>query len=71
MTITEYIAKLEAIRAEHGELLVDTFRGSGIRTEAPDPRVAYRKILSPRESRPSFWDQTDGLTKKGSKVVQV
>lgn len=74
MTITEYIKHLEDIRAEHGELEVDTEGFSG-RRSAREPVVTYRKILGKRESRQEFWmdyswDPTMRCA-KGQKVVRV
>lgn len=55
MTITEYIQRLEDIRAEHGELEVETSDFYGRRCSAFQPDVAFRRILSKRESKPQFW----------------
>lgn len=42
MTITEFIAKLEQLRAEHGDLPVAVDRTSGIRAAVPEIDEASR-----------------------------
>ena len=71
MTITQYIAHLQYIREEHGELEVEKYGVCNERQSAPPPLIGYRKILSKRESKPCFW--YSGLTEeqKGEKVVKL
>ena len=69
MTISEYIRELEAIRAEHGELEIETYGLSCGRCPASTPTIAYKKILAGRQRRPAFWSYD--LKTKGEKVVRV
>ena len=71
MKISEYVQALEAIEAEHGDLEVETEAPWG-RGGARHPEVAFRRILTGRKSRPSFWYPLDpSLSEKGEKVVRV
>jgi hypothetical protein len=72
MKISEYIQLLQAMQAEHGDLQVDCYGNRG-RTEAGPPEIAYRKVLSKRESRPDFWNDwyTGDQGKKGEKVCRL
>lgn len=71
MKISEYIAKLEAIKAEHGDLPVDTLGGDGRHEITYGPAVGFRKILKGRESRPGFWSDYMPIDQKGEKVVCI
>lgn len=71
MKISEYIASLETIKAEHGDLEIDCYNPYRGRMEARDPVIQYRRILKPRERRDEFWNTWDGGDRKGDKVVRV
>lgn len=70
MKISEYIAKLESIKAEHGDLEVETNMGMS-RWPVWVPVVAHKLILGKRERTPRFWMEWDGEERKGEKVVRV
>lgn len=58
MTITEYISHLEAIRAEHGELLMvqqGMSTVSGAVTPAVPPKVKHMRNLNKRETQERIW----------------
>lgn len=73
MKISEYILALEVIQAVHEDLEVECLGGNGTRKVAPPPNIAYRKILSKRESREEFWEDwfSDHVGKQGEKVCKV
>ena len=75
MRISEYIAALETIKAEHGDLEIDTDSYNGARISARPPEIAYRQVLKPRESKPVFWRDFSGHWRlqheRGEKVVRV
>lgn len=70
MKISEYIVALEMIKDEHGALEVDSDWVRGRRTVAV-PVIAFRKILSKRESKDEFWDSYLDESAKGEKVCRV
>lgn len=71
MKISEYIAKLSEIQAQHGDLEVDEEFITG-RRSAQGPVVAYRRIMNNRQRRPAFWSEYgDDPASKGQKVVRV
>jgi hypothetical protein len=71
MKISEYIAALETIKAEHGDLEVQTHSGYG-RSEARDPKLAYEMVLKGRESSPRFCGEYErDESRRGEKVCRV
>ena len=56
MKISEYIAELEKIKAEVGDVEVQT-EGYGGRIEAYAPSIQYALILSGRQHKPRFWSK--------------
>jgi hypothetical protein len=72
MKISEYVAALNALAAEHGDLDVETFDVSCNRVPAAPPRIEYRRILDSRKTKQKFWDRhTTGLAHRGDKVCAV
>ena len=75
MNISEFVAELEAIKAEHGDLDVETYDAIGYRKEAWKPEIAYRLILKGREHSPRFWNAylpaEERESRKGTKVCKV
>lgn len=71
MRISEYIAALEAIKAEHGDLEVETTGFDLQRIAARKPEIEFRKILSGRNRSPRFWNTWNGDAAKGEMVVRV
>lgn len=73
MKISEYIKALETIRAEHGDLELDTMSVDGCRRPACSPKVGFRKILKGRESKPAFWYEwaSDCVGRQGDKVCVI
>ena len=71
MKISDYIAELQTIMAEHGDLEVETLNYSGYRVSASEPDIAFRKILVGRQSKPDFWWRGEGEDRKGEKVCRV
>lgn len=72
MTISDYIAELEKIREEHGDLDVEkTAVGTAMeRVEATGPCVRHRLILRRGERKPRFWFYQEE-DRKGEKVVEL
>ena len=70
MTITNYIEKLEALRAEHGDIEVETYGVRGDRVTIADPILAFRKILGSQRT-PAFWSRYDPPEMQGEKVVRT
>lgn len=68
MRISEYISAMQRIQDTQGDLEVEISGYSGRQSAAP-PRVAYRKVLSKRESRPEFG--TYGAPNCGDKVCKI
>lgn len=74
MMLDDYIAHLQRVRAEHGNLRVQRWSAAKARHNAPAPEVAYamvrdvgRKLLVP-----SFWQSGfDPESAKGPAVVRV
>jgi hypothetical protein len=71
MILSDYIKALQAIEAEHGDLEVETFFHDWSRRTAPNPGIAFAKILRHRERRAEFWHSLHGNEQKGQKVVRV
>jgi hypothetical protein len=70
--ITEYIAALETIKAEHGDLEVQTLVLGFGRAAASSPRVAYKQVLRGRESKPCFaYEREQDPTRIGAKVCRI
>lgn len=71
MKISEYIKELKNLKAEHGDLEVETYF-FGRRKEANPPEIAFRKKLKVRRDiTPSFWGTYDGEDSKGDKVIRI
>lgn len=68
MKISEFIQKLEALKATEGD--VDVFN-HGYSGYAPvcDPRVAHLRTLNKRESVQRTWVSYEPEDRKGAKVV--
>lgn len=73
MKISEFIERLEAIKAEHGDLEVDTYDGYGVREQHSGPEIAFRKVLSMTEFDADFWggEEWEDAGCKGEKVCKV
>ena len=71
MTISEYIAHLEGMKAQHGDLEVETVGLHFERETASKPVVAYRKILGKRERSSKFYSSYDPLDQRGEKVCRI
>jgi hypothetical protein len=71
MKISEYIAELQAIAAEHGDLDVEVNDWRNARVLADSPGIAYRKILQGRETKPGFWHSGIPTARKGAKVCRL
>jgi hypothetical protein len=74
MNITNYIEKLEALRAEHGDIEVETYGVRGDRVTVADPILAFRKTLGSHQRTPAFWsryDPPETRGEKGEKVVRL
>lgn len=72
MKTTEYIKALEALVALHGDLEVETGQIWG-RDTAPIPEIAFKRVLTGRESKPDFWSEysSKAETNKGEEVIRV
>jgi hypothetical protein len=72
MKISEYVAELEKIREEHGDLEVEkTAPGVAMgRVAAEGPCVRHRLILPRGERKPRFWFYQED-DRKGEKVVDL
>ena len=70
MKISEYIAALESLKLEHGDLKVET-QGYNSRAEAPLPKLAYCKLLNKRQRNECFWYDFEDEKYRGEKVVRV
>lgn len=72
MRITELIINLEHILKEHGDLEVETYSLLLDRKSINKPEIAYRKILSKRQSKPDFWCKySDTEEVKGEKITKI
>ena len=71
MKLSQYINALQGLLLEAGDVDVETSNQSGDRVEARSPTIAYRKVLSSRESKPRFWSSYMPEESKGEKVVKV
>lgn len=72
MTLDEYIAELEQIRAAHGGgLQVQTTDYRFSRVTATMPRIGYVRVLRGRETTARFWSSIDGADRQGEKVVRI
>ena len=72
MTLRQYIYELQALAAVEGDTLeVDSTSWDGRRVAAGRPEVKYRKVLTKRESKASFWYSSQGEATRGEKVVRV
>jgi hypothetical protein len=70
MKISEYIAELEKIKAEVGDVEVQTETCWG-RGEANAPSIQYALILKGRQHKPRFWSKYEGDNCKGGVVCRV
>jgi len=70
MKLSKYIKQLEVLFETEGDVEVDTYRAWD-RIPAPDPKVAFRKILKGRETKPRFWNWAGGEAAKGAMVIKV
>ena len=79
MKISEYIKELEKVKAEIGDVEVETLNSKPARVTAESPTVAYRLILSGTAKNPQFFDESDyanyfkkyDLKYKGEAVCRV
>lgn len=80
MNLSDYIAALNELLEEHGDLKVLTSDHSRMSTfyacrAAPLPQLAYRKVAkSKREYIPKFWDAHDddeSCSQRGEPVIRV
>lgn len=71
MRISEYIAALEAIKAEHGDLEVQKHNFAGHRVQVTGPKIAFTLGPEGQESYPRFWSTWNGDAAKGEMVVRV
>ena len=78
ITLDEYIARLEALRAEHGgTVLVQKWMPSKGRHHAPEPKVAFalvKTVMKGRVAIPAmqFWQKdADRADEKGPAVIRV
>lgn len=72
MKTSTYIAELQALIEEHGDLELDTTNFHGDRIEAQMPTIGYRKILAGRERKPMFWTSyCDKPEQKGEMVFRM
>lgn len=68
MRISDFVQKLQAMQAEHGDLEVETDNVFG-RVSHGGPEVAYRKVLAKRERKACFW--SGGSWEKGQQGDKV
>ena len=74
MKASEYINCLQALIDEHGDLEVNALNICGDRIDAPEPKIAFKKVLSKRERKPVFWYdwRNTNLTEiQGEKVIRL
>jgi len=71
MKLSEYIAKLEVLKGEHGDLDVETDGPFTGRIQAYEPKLAYRAILRGRCAKDRFWRRYWEGNDKGEKVIEV
>lgn len=72
MKISELIARLEEMRDMHGDLEVETVGYDGARRTMQGPKIAYRRKLRGRETKPRFWHEgVDPDDTRGDMVAQV
>lgn len=70
MKISEYIAELEKVMEEVGDVEVQKDEGFG-RRDARKPSVAYALILKGREHKLRFWNKYEGEDRKGGVVCRI
>lgn len=70
MKISEYICRLEQVKAELGDVEVHHDEYAG-RFPASQPKAGYALVLKGRESRPRFWHIADGEDRKGEPLCRV
>lgn len=69
MKISEYIAALEAIKKEHGDIRCTRQRNSVVSANGPEARDIMQK--SPRESITRYWDSFYKEREKIEKVCDI
>ena len=71
MKISEYIKCLSAIANECGDLEVQKYNGNFDRVEAPEPAIAFAKLLTGRQSKTDFHNISNPENTKGEMVVRI
>lgn len=72
MKISEYMACLQAIFNEHGDLEVETLsRLTDSRVPHIGPTVTHVRILQSNEKRPRFVLNSDPVWRRGKKVCRI
>jgi hypothetical protein len=71
MKATEFIAELQKLIEEHGDLEVDTFDTSFGRRPCRVPRVRNRLILKGRQRTPALWNELASEDCKGEAVFVI
>lgn len=71
MKISDYIQALESLKNEHGDLEVEKLDVRFDRVAAKVPTMAYRMVLTKRESKPAFWSNSYSVERQGEKVIKV
>ena len=67
MTISELVAALEQIKAEHGDLECNSYACLTMLY----PAVVYKLCSNECLRYPRFWHPLDGESKRGEKVVRL
>jgi hypothetical protein len=70
MKISELVDMLQIMREEQGDLDVETLVG-GTRCTLKEPKLAFRCLLKPNETRHRFWSNYDPVTRKGDPVCRI
>lgn len=74
MKASEYLAVLQRLIQEHGDLPMQKWTGALGRHDAQGPVVAFERVEDPKGGRPpmsGFWHPTDPAWRKGDKVFRV
>ncbi len=71
MNLTEYIAALQKLLAQHGDLPVETQGPMGHREPARPPQLAHRQVMMGRETKQRFCWSDDKPERKGDPVIRV
>ena len=68
----DYIAELQSIAAQHGNIPVEKWLPAKGRHGAPAPRIAYRRNYPRGQQRtPAFWNEHDTEAQRGEMVVRI